>query len=241
MTIELAGSALDLLTGSGRDGMEPVHRVPLGSRLQQAREPSFPMKYLLIRHGQTAWNLQRRWQGHTDIPLNDTGIDQAKALANRLVNWNVDAIYSSDLRRASMTAAILAERLDLPYRLDAAWRERDVGGFAGLTTNEVQERYPAKWAEMLDGVVNPPGGEATMALYDRVTSAFDSLLANHDRGIVAIVSHGGALMSIVSYVLGLDPAIRGRFSIAGNTGLSVVERNERGMWLSLLNDTSHLE
>lgn len=199
------------------------------------------MRVLLIRHGQTDWNAQGRWQGHSDVPLNEAGLSQARALADRLVDWRLEAIYSSDLKRASMTAAIIAKGRALTPILDPAWRERDVGAFAGLTSEEAATRFPRQWAELRRGFLNPPGGEHHLDMYERVISAFGNLLASHQTGDIAVVSHGGTLSLVISHVLGLEPGKHGKFTLKGNTGLSIVESDGDGLRLTLLNDTCHLD
>jgi len=195
---------------------------------------------LLIRHGQTDWNVARRWQGHLDIPLNKEGINQARALAQRLESRQVSAIYSSDLKRAAMTADILGHALNLEPIYTPVWRERHVGDFAGLTNAEIQGKLPEAWKEMQKGLLNPPGGEKYVDLYQRVVRGFKQILEGHKDETVAIVSHGGALMTLISHVLGLGVDQYGRFSLAGNTGLSIVQVNDHGPRLTLLNDTCHL-
>jgi broad specificity phosphatase PhoE len=91
---------------------------------------------LLVRHGETDWNAERRWQGHADVPLNERGRDQAERLAEELENARVDAVYSSDLSRARETAEIVGARLGVPVVLDPALREIDVGSREGLTWPE---------------------------------------------------------------------------------------------------------
>jgi len=194
---------------------------------------------LLIRHGQTDWNAESRWQGHADIPLNATGKAQAHALAQRLAGWPVKALYSSDLKRAAMTADILADALNLKPVLDIVWRERDVGDFQGLTNAELKQSFADHWVGMRNGVFNPPNGEPFQQLQARVTKAFDELLARHAGEMAAVVTHGGALHTLISHILGISGSY-GRFSLSGNTGLSIVEQGERGVRLVLLNDTCHL-
>jgi broad specificity phosphatase PhoE len=196
---------------------------------------------LLIRHGQTDWNVARRWQGHWDEPLNRLGLAQAHALARRLATWPIRAIYSSDLARAAQTADILGRALDLEPIYDAAWRERHVGDFQGLTSEEAQAQFPHIWAEMARGIVNPPNGEHVLELHTRVTAAFERLVTGHEGQVIAVISHGGALGSVISHVLGIPPGKYGRFSLRGNTGLSIVEAGSHGPRLVLLNDTCHLD
>jgi broad specificity phosphatase PhoE len=198
-------------------------------------------RLLLIRHGQTAWNAEHRWQGHADVPLSEVGLGQAQALANRLRNSSVNALYSSDLRRAAQTAGVLGHAWGLPPVFDPAWRERDVGIFSGLTHGEILDRYPHAWAEMRSGRLNPPEGEDHLIFHRRVTTAYDQVLANHVGQTVAVVSHGGAIATLVAHVLGLEPGNKRHFTLRGNTGLTIIEVAEDGPLLTLLNDTCHLD
>lgn len=196
---------------------------------------------LLIRHGQTDWNVRGRWQGHTDVPLNETGRRQARALAQRLVDWPIQSLYSSDLTRATMTAQILGQTLGLEPIHEPAWRERFGGQFEGLTGAEIQVGFPDAWAELQTGIVDPPGGENNQALRQRAASAFQQVVERHTGEMVAVVGHGGILKSLICHVLGVPVARYGRLSLRGNTGLSIIEIRERGPRLVLLNDTCHLD
>lgn len=197
---------------------------------------------LLIRHGQTDWNAQSRWQGHIDIPLNKTGQSQALALARRLASWPIQAIYASDLQRAAMTAVSIASTLNQQPIFDPLWRERDVGDFGGLTSQEAKERYPEVWSTMKNGLLSPPNGEDWRALRARAAAAFEQVAARHKGEMIAVVSHGGTLANVIAHVLQIPADQYGRFRLSGNTGLSIVEiLAGRGPHLTLLNDTSHLE
>lgn len=198
-------------------------------------------RLMLIRHGQTAWNAEHRWQGHADVPLSDAGLAQAHALAGRLRDSSVDALYSSDLMRAAQTATVLGDVWGVAPRYEPAWRERDVGVFSGLTHREILERYPYAWADMRSGRLNPPDGEEAMAFHHRVTTAYEQLLATHTGETVAIVSHGGTIATLVAHVLGLQPGDKRAFTLRGNTGLTVIEVEQDGPLLTLLNDTCHLD
>lgn len=196
---------------------------------------------LLIRHGQTDWNLNGRWQGHTDVPLNQTGIEQAEALAQRLADWPISHLYSSDLQRASQTAVILGEKLGIEPMVDPIWRERDVGAFGGLTSLEVAEAFPDIWAQRQYGILEPPQGEPYEAMHQRAGEALSRLFSSHNGDMVAVVSHGGLLHAVAAHVLGTEARSYGRISFRGNTGLSIIEVNDGYATLVRLNDTSHLE
>jgi probable phosphoglycerate mutase len=150
---------------------------------------------LLVRHGETDWNAERRWQGHADRPLNDVGRRQARALAARLDD-DVDAVYSSDLARARETAEILGERLGLPVRLDARLREVDVGEWSGLTTAEVEARFPGGLAQRRNGRTGWREGETYEAMGERVLEALHEIAAVHDDGRVVVVTHGGPIRAV---------------------------------------------
>jgi broad specificity phosphatase PhoE len=197
---------------------------------------------LLIRHGQTDWNVEGRWQGHIDVPLNDTGKRQAERLAHRLRTWPIAAVYSSDLRRAAATAGIIAAPLRLEPVTDSRWRERHGGAFQGLTREEIRANLPDAWQRLSQGVVEPPGGETRAALHDRIVAAFTHMCAQHRDEMVAVVSHGGALRVLVAHVLGLRAQRRMALSLRGNTGLTIVEVDDMdNATLVCLNDVAHLE
>lgn len=196
---------------------------------------------LLIRHGQTDWNAQRRWQGHTDIPLNATGLAQAQAVARRLADWPLRAVYSSDLQRAAQTAAAVAAPHGLAPVADARWRERSAGRFEGLTGADLARDFPDYFQEMQRGIIRPLGGEMPEALLARVAEVFEQTVAQHNGDIIAVVSHGGTIRMLLAHVLGLPPTGAFRLGVGGNTGLSRIEIDGRGPRLTLLNDTSHLD
>jgi len=196
---------------------------------------------ILIRHGLTDWNIERRWQGHLDVSLNTQGIAQAKALSQRLVTWPIQALYSSDLQRAAQTATILGEPLGLQPVLKRSWRERDVGEYQGLTHENIKIQYPEQFQDMSQGNISPPGGEDNQDLYARAAAAIEELVANHPGKMIAVVTHGAMLHTTILYVLGLPIEEYGRLSLSGNTGISIVEANNGRLRLTRLNDTAHLE
>jgi broad specificity phosphatase PhoE len=197
-------------------------------------------KLLFVRHGQTAWNATGRWQGHTDIPLDEVGKAQARAVAERLRGSGIRSVYSSDLSRAVQTAAAVGIALGVEPVYDPGWRERDVGQFAGLSSNELEAKFPAEWAAWRNGLLSPPGGESHEQFQKRVLDCFDRLVAAHPGETVLVVSHGGTIGTVVCHVLGINSGAKRRFSLRGNTGLTAVELGEDGAYLTLLNDTSHI-
>lgn len=158
----------------------------------------------LVRHGQTDWNLERRYQGHSDTPLNATGMEQGELAAASLVGRRYAAIYSSDLRRARTTAEIIGRRLDMTVHLDARLREAHFGAWEGMVATEIQTAYPAAWeARRLDlQHARPPGGESVQDLADRVWAAIDELTARHPDGPLILVAHGLALATVLCRVQG---------------------------------------
>jgi broad specificity phosphatase PhoE len=147
----------------------------------------------LVRHGETDWNAEARWQGHADPPLNGRGREQARALEARLADVPFEAVYSSDLRRARETAEIVAAGRDLAIVLDPALREIDVGPWEGLTNRDVAERFPGG---------ERPGGETIEAFRERVLEAIREICRRHDGGNVLVVAHGGCARTIQRHLLG---------------------------------------
>lgn len=153
-------------------------------------------RLLAIRHGETAWNVDARIQGHIDIELNGQGRQQAARLARALAEGDrPDVLYSSDLSRARDTAAQIAEACALPLHLDPLLRERCFGSLEGCTIEEVHQRDPelaARWRRREPDFV-PPGGESLNAFYRRCVETVQRLVQAHPGQTVAVVAHGGVL------------------------------------------------
>lgn len=159
----------------------------------------------LVRHGQTDWNLARRYQGHSDTPLNATGLEQAGLAAEALAGRSYTAIYSSDLARARVTAEIIGRRLDMAVRIDPRLREVNLGAWEGMVVADIQAQYPAEWeARQTDRLYGrPPGGESVYDVAARIWPAVDDLVARHPDGAVILVSHGLALATVLCRAQGL--------------------------------------
>ena len=149
---------------------------------------------LLVRHGETDWNAEGRLQGHTDRPLNEYGRRQARELAGRLADEQVDAVYASDLARARETAEIVAGRLGLPVAIDPDLREKNWGTWEGLTGDERVH------VELV--------GESTEAHRERTMRALERIAAAHPSGRVVVVTHGGSLRRVQAALQGVaEPVI----------------------------------
>jgi phosphoserine phosphatase len=159
---------------------------------------------LLARHGQTDWNAERRWQGHTDRPLNERGREQAEALAERLADVELVAVYSSDLSRARGTAAVVAERQALEVRTSPELREVDVGSWAGLTRPEAEARFPEAFARWQEGHPGWEDGESYEAMTARVVRAARKIAAGEPDGPVLVVTHAGPIRALHAAALGID-------------------------------------
>ena len=169
---------------------------------------------LLARHGETAWNRNRRAQGWAPVRLNDQGRAQARALASHLTDsYALDRIHASDLDRTAETAQIVSEE-GFPHLdpvLEPYWRERDLGVYQGLTYEELSDRYPAfalVGDRRRDPEAVPEGGESLLDVRDRVLEGWESLTASLDGGneTTLVVAHGGPIKLLLGHLQGLDPA-----------------------------------
>ncbi len=182
-------------------------------------------RLLLVRHAQSAWNAESRWQGWADPPLSDLGEAQAAALASALgsvpVPTEFQGVVSSDLERARRTAAVAAENLALAVEVEPGLRERDVGAWSGLTTPEIERRWPRQLAAWRSGrLATPPEGESDATMAIRVMDALHRLLVRPEDSLL-VVTHGG-LIRLVERSLGLKPSstpnLSGRWVLGTGTG-----------------------
>jgi broad specificity phosphatase PhoE len=159
----------------------------------------------LARHGETDWNRELRWQGHSDVALNARGREQARSLAAAVAGMGFAAVYSSDLRRAAETAELVAERLQLPVRMDPGLRELDIGSWEGFTLAELDSRVPhavARWER--DREQAWEGGESHEEMAARVLEAIRTIAARHNGEEVLVVSHGGPIRALKVLAAGFD-------------------------------------
>ncbi|MFC3521623.1 histidine phosphatase family protein [Streptomonospora nanhaiensis] len=191
-------------------------------------------RILCWRHGQTAWNAEKRFQGQTDIPLNERGLAQAERAAGLLARLRPDAIVSSDLSRAATTAGFLARATGLRVELDKGLRERFGGRWEGLTTPEIRERWPEENARM-----EIPDGEDILAVGERVQEAVLRALPRvPEGGLLVVVGHGAALRAGINRMIGLPPEIRQALGPIGNCAWSVLGPHGGGWRLLEHNATS---
>jgi len=161
-----------------------------------------PTTIVLVRHGETDWNRERRFQGHADMPLNDTGRQQARELADVLRGEELAAVYTSPLRRASETAEIVAEHLGLETRWLEGLREIDVGDWQGLTVDEVKARFPE--GADVDWRSGWPNGETHEELGARVIPSLLDLERQHPESRVLGVTHAGPIRVALAVSAGLS-------------------------------------
>jgi broad specificity phosphatase PhoE len=168
----------------------------------------------LFRHGETDWNAEERFQGHTDVPLNNRGRAQAQGLVPTLRPFSLEILLSSDLSRAKETAEIVALGLGgIPIEIDARLREAHLGGAQGLTHAEIEAKYGGelvhRWRswQATDADVSYPGGETGTAVVSRVFAALEEFLNRTDRERVGVATHGGVIRRVMARLLpeGSDP------------------------------------
>ena|SRR5438093_12456106 len=200
-------------------------------------------RLLLIRHGETSWNRDRRWQGHADVPLNAGGLAQAARLADHLRTARVaiGVIYSSDLRRAHDTARTVAAALAAELVVDPAWREIEVGRWTGLSRDEIKERFADEWRRIAAGEDLPRGGGETFAAFSlRIVEALDRLCRRHMGQTVAVVTHGGVIRAALLHALGLSWLRLREIAAIDNTALSELVRDGSAWSVARRNQAPHL-
>lgn len=196
------------------------------------------LRLLLARHGATTWNTESRLIGRTDFPLSDEGKQQARQLAARLAHEDIDTIYTSSMKRAAETAAIIADSCQLSPRADARLREIDFGQWEGLTIDEVQRRFAESLMAWQTGV-GPPGGESPASLMQRIQAFIDDLAARHMGATVLVVSHGGVFQAMIFLTMKLPFRNDWHFYMY-NASISELWLTADKAVMVSLNDTHHL-
>lgn len=166
--------------------------------------------FYIFRHGETDWNRERRCQGHTDVSLNETGIQQAIELAQKLVHYPIDIIVSSDLDRAFRTGSMVAEKKGVQLIVDARLREMHYGQAEGMLFEEAISAFGAElWQKLqsfkrINDNVGFPGGETRKVARDRFHSVLIELIENTPHQHIGISTHGGALRNLLHSFLPED-------------------------------------
>lgn len=196
---------------------------------------------LLIRHGETDFNRQLRFQGHLDSPLNTLGHAQAARLAARLRDETFDAVFSSDLARARQTAAPLIALNGQPLHTDAAWREQSFGVMEGLDAASIRSQHPAHWAAWArhDADTAPEGGESYRAFHQRVMQALQQLVQARAGQRLAVFTHGGVLDMVWRQAHGL-PLAGPRSCVIPNAGVNRLRWDGPQIEILTWADDSHL-
>ena len=197
----------------------------------------------LVRHGETTWNREGRFQGQADAPLSDRGHEQAAKVAVRLHGADIDLVVSSDLSRARDTAACIADRAGAPLVLEPAFRELSFGAWQGYTRREIEERFGDAFVRYLADPDNawPEGGESFLDAIERVRAAAERLVSGRTEERMAWVMHGGSIRALLCSYLGWPVPRRGVYRL-DNAGVSLLELRADGSFVSLhyMNDTHHL-
>ncbi len=168
------------------------------------------MRFTLIRHGQTAWNVDGRWQGQANVPLNEHGYEQAAHLASHFAGTDATIIYSSDLSRACQTAQAIASRINAPIILDVRLREIDMGEWQGMTSEEAEAWDGERLAAVRTGglTIRRPSGESQQDVADRAMALLNEVISTRNDPHVLIVSHGGTIRSLLHNLRLLEPTHR---------------------------------
>jgi probable phosphoglycerate mutase len=199
-------------------------------------------RLIVIRHGETAWNVGTRIQGHTDITLNPTGRKQATKVAAALRDEPIDAIYTSDLQRAWQTASAIARATHAPLHTDQGLRERSFGSFEGKTYAELEAEFPEdslRWRRR-DPDWAPPAGESLMTLRERITTTTNRLAQQHLGGQIVLVAHGGVLDQLYRLATGQGLQAPRTWQL-GNAAINRLLWTPEGLTLVGWADASHLE
>lgn len=194
-----------------------------------------------IRHGQTEWNAIGRWQGNIDVPLAETGHEQARRLGEYVRDVPFAAIYSSDLTRAAQTAAAIAERTGLPVIQDKRLREMHLGVFQGMTHEEHVEKFPELVQENERNYwgFRFPEGETRRDVQDRVYAFYQDALARHPNETIAVVTHGGPVRMILYRLFGETEQM---LSLkVTNTSITIIQQDGEQAALESVVGTHHLQ
>ncbi|WP_378956287.1 histidine phosphatase family protein [Pelosinus sp. sgz500959] len=198
-------------------------------------------KVILVRHGQTQWNLDMKYQGHCDIELTEKGVEQAMLAAQRLAGENISALYASDLSRALKTAECIGAKHNLPVTAVPELREINFGEWEGLTFESINSQSKDERSKLFthpDEIIIP-GGETFRQVKERAINAITKLVAQHPDQTIVIVSHGATIRTVLCAVLNIH--LNHLWKIKqDNTAINVLEYYDENVMVSLVNDAQHL-
>lgn len=199
-------------------------------------------RIIAVRHGETAWNVDTRIQGHLDIALNDTGHWQARQVARALADEPLAAVYTSDLQRAHATAQAIAQASGAPLVAEPGLRERSFGELEGRTFAEIEAELPEqarRWRQR-DPHFAPTGGETLVQLRERISATTHRLAAQHTEQLIVLVAHGGVLDMLYRLATGLDLQAP-RTWLVTNASINRLLWTPQGLTLVGWADTQHLD
>jgi probable phosphoglycerate mutase len=198
--------------------------------------------FILVRHGQTGWNKQERFRGWVDVDLDDEGIKQAKAAAQRVVRWQVDAVYSSPLKRAMSTAQVIAKHFNVPVTPLDGITDMNFGDWQGLAIQEAREKFPEQFDFWLNSPhrLQIPGGETLEDVRRRAVATIEELAARHEDDTIAVVTHRVVCKVLLLSLLGLNNSHFWQIA-QDTTAVNAFEIYEGRTAVTLINDTCHLE
>jgi probable phosphoglycerate mutase len=205
-------------------------------------QPERATTLILVRHGETEWNLAGRIQGRLDSQLTPLGVEQGKRAAERLARLPIAAVYASDTGRARHTGELLATPHGLAVRVNEDLRERCYGDFEGLTLEELRQRDAdavARWLADRQRLA-PPGGETQPDLSRRVMAALHSIAADHSGDAVAVAAHGGPIKSALFAILAI-PIDSWDHTWVTNGSITILRAVGAQLKLAAYNDTCHLD
>jgi probable phosphoglycerate mutase len=198
-------------------------------------------RFIVVRHGETQWNVERRIQGARDSALTAAGLAQADAIGKRLAHECFDVLISSDLGRARQTAERVALHTGLPVHADKRLQERNFGAGEGMTYDEIDRAFPDVFSRDRDS--NPdiviPGGESRRQFHDRVKAAFEDLARQHDGKRVCVITHGGVLSTLYRVVHDIPVAHAHRVTIS-NASYNAMAFDADAWTLEAWDETDHL-
>jgi len=197
---------------------------------------------ILVRHGQTDWNVNGRYMGWMDEALNEEGLRQAERVAQRLERWPISAVVSSPLKRAVRTAEIVARPHSVAVQTIEGLGEMRLGGWEGMFAGDIAAKYSELWQTWRTnpGDFQMPGGESLGEVRGRAVRAFGRIMDSSEGGMTVAVTHDAVVRVLVAHCLGVVEDIYRRLEV-GNASITVIERDGVKIRLRVLNDTGHLE